>query len=437
MVSTTSTNATSTFNNNYYSSEWIDFRIQITGSSPDVPIIRTFYLIHSIASAIILAFGLFVIHIKLVSKNLSPFRWSGNTMVPRGPESWVVASTQHSSSATLPSPTHGGVTYVFALIHATPKRVGQIDGADTPKVFLPSLHWLGIYHSALMIMPWLNPIISVIGGAAADKGDYMQAADMVRGHYITWSVMCFIFLAVIYVFGKQLVKLLRYNMAFMRKNELAEETVRHSIHVMIFTMLSLGLLGLIFAVILGSYAFFRVEIHSHLVIDAIFAALWIFSPPILILGTYIGMCYSVYFNNKIASRHSESQSTNNNNYNKNNNNNNIDSQNNHSSHPLTGNGHPRSNNGIKYPSAVYKSGAGNPSIPNSFVMPQQQYSHFEIDDEGYEVEVMGNGNIGGMNGNVNQVEFIPVAGKPGNNKYPPSFKPTSSVGSAYYPRGQQ
>ncbi|KAJ3324371.1 hypothetical protein HDU76_013413, partial [Blyttiomyces sp. JEL0837] len=158
----------------------------------------------------------------------------------------------------------------------------------------------------IILMPCLNPILGAIDGALADKGDFEKGATMAEVHYYSWAIMCYIYFALIVVFGTQLVKLLRYNMAMTKKDGLSEATIRHSIKVMIFTMIALGSLGLIFALMLTMYAVFRVQIHSHLPSNVLIACLWLFCSPMLILATYVGITYSIYFNNEIASKHTHS-----------------------------------------------------------------------------------------------------------------------------------
>ncbi|KAJ3295828.1 hypothetical protein HDU76_006791 [Blyttiomyces sp. JEL0837] len=257
---------------------------------------------------------------------------------------------------------------------------------------------------------WINLILATIGGAAADRGDFSTAISMVKAHYYFWSVMCFIFLIVMQVFGTQLVRILKFNMKLMRRNELAMETVKHSIDV---------------------------------VNDLHHAQSWTLGSHI---RTDLGYLRNlVYFNNKVASRHSESHSGNNATSNQNrrtprpnttNNNQNNENGTSSTQHLTSITGLSNHNNnqigsingGLKSSTSISKSGQkNNNNFTSSFIVPPHQFSSFHGSTFGD--DFANDEFTTGV-----PVEFIPVAMAPtksqnggknasqgGGSVYPPTF----------------
>jgi hypothetical protein len=246
---------------------------------------------------------------KVIKPRVFPWIFSNGAIIPRGPELWLLLTAPYLLIAWIysilmlcetmksyglkealfeikwPFVYWGTTSYVFSLIHATPKT-----GMNGKETFLPSNKVLNFGYITLTGLCVFPVAFAITSGVYADMGEDEKADWYVRAHYLSWSIACILDTSVLVIFALNLLSMLNENMKNMastkssnksRGSDLdmsgggttftssnshsnpAAERMRNAIKTMMITAFGVGTITSMFGVLLGFYAFMRTQMHAN------------------------------------------------------------------------------------------------------------------------------------------------------------------------------
>ncbi|KAJ3417201.1 hypothetical protein HDV05_006407 [Chytridiales sp. JEL 0842] len=349
-------------------------------------VIWAFYIAQAVVLPFIFLLGFYLIYVKVVKTKLFPwsitngndvdsfpfdlkdigrididiwletrpsFSWMNvGAIVPRGPELWLIFSSlfnfiqwvyalmmlrgalqsnlakEFMFEVKWPIAFFAATSYLFSLIHATPKSTSK--GSTQAESILPPTSVLNFGYIGLSALGLFPLAFGIVTGVYADLGDDAKAAWYVSAHYLSWALTVVIYTLVLAFFGYQLVSLLNLNMRQLSSNShsvggsssnvasgtngpssgknVAAERMKKAIITMLITMGAISCITSVFAVLLGIYTFKREAMHFSTGINIFIAILWLFNSPFLMFLTYLGIFWITFYQKKAAEPTGETSS---------------------------------------------------------------------------------------------------------------------------------
>ncbi|TPX70795.1 hypothetical protein SpCBS45565_g01442 [Spizellomyces sp. 'palustris'] len=316
----------------WYSPDWCDWRWRIHGCK-DSEIWQGFYLAHSMLTALLFVLGAWLCYKKvyqaLWKQKLSLLNVVDGGLKPRPVEALIFGTTIHilgrfihtTKILTGEYPTHalgefshewpwefllwGGNLFVIGIIYSVPKTYlnnrGSVSNTFTiSKVRLPSPKAINVIYTVLALVPGiLLPLFAILDGHMRDTGQFANAVIFNRLHYYQWLFCCSIPLPILGYFGWKMVSILNANLEDVQDAG-QNSHLKASIRRVVINVMAICALTGSFAVVVGSYATWRVQIHTTRWLSITFAFLWIFTSPLLLTPIYVVSAYNVIMSERTA-----------------------------------------------------------------------------------------------------------------------------------------